>query len=253
MIDIGGSSFKNGIILYTDDTKVKCYYNHKSKIEVKVIRKYYGNSRRGTSNFKKHLLKIPYVRGILRMMNPIILVTFAGIDISQSLIKNIVITKSNNMLGYVLLTIGLLIICVCIAILAYFIRDIKSTLRFHGAEHMVINTYESNKAITLENISASSRVNPSCGTIFGIFSTFYTILFFTLIPYKIIAYLLATSISYELFRIDNPESHWYSRYFYKVGMLSQKYLTTLEPNEKELLIAKECMNNLLKTLRTNDN
>lgn len=252
MIDIGGSSFKNGIILYTDDIKVKSFYNDNNEIEVKVIRNYVEDSNSSKSNIKNHLLKIPFVRGIIRTINLISVVAFIAIDICKNLIKATDITKSNNILGYALLTIGLLLILVCIGIILYFIQDIKSTLRFHGAEHKVINTYESNKPITIYNISTSSRVSISCGSIFGIFLAFFMILFFILIPYKTIAYLLAISVSYELFRIDNPERYWYCRYFYKVGLLSQKYLTTLEPNEKELLIAKDCIINLLKILNNSN-
>jgi uncharacterized protein YqhQ len=84
---------------------------------------------------------------------------------------------------------------------------------------------------------------------YSILDVFFLIIFFILIPLKSIAFLLAISISFELFLVEDPEEKLIIKYFYKVGLFVQKYLTTLEPDEKQLIIAKECMDALLKNAK----
>lgn len=64
MLDISGSAFKNGIKLYTDKVKVKCYYNKSGDIEIEVedqSSKYVDANRNFFNKIKIYLLKIPFV------------------------------------------------------------------------------------------------------------------------------------------------------------------------------------------------
>jgi len=249
MLNIGGSAFKNGINLYTDKVKVKCYYNKSGNIEIEVedqSSKYVDANRNFFNKIKIYLLKIPFVRGIVKLVSLFSIIGFMIIDIARIMMKSLNSPKQDKLLIYSLVVGGIIITISCLIILVYFFSNIKSTLRFHGAEHKVINTYENNNLINLKNVLDASRISLDCGTVYAQFFIFFMVIFYIAIPYMTIVYLLTLSVSYELFSVDNPLEHWYSKYMYKFGVFSQKYLTTFEPTEYELVVAIECILSLLQ-------
>lgn len=248
MNSVSGRSFKNGIILRTDDVSVKCYYDNNNEIKVDIDKEFEDDEINYKNKIEDYLTDIPLIRGIMTVSNFKIFFGFVFIDILNILSKTKNITETNSIVRYILLGISLLFTVIIIGVMIYLVKDFKSTLKYHGAEHKVVNAYESNKAITVDNIDKCSRVHTSCGTIYAIFFGFTMIMFLLIIPYKTIVYLLSIAISYELFIVDDPEIKWYSKYFYKVGLFIQKNFTTLEPEQKHLIIAKECMLNLLDNL-----
>ncbi|MBQ0125078.1 MAG: DUF1385 domain-containing protein [Clostridiales bacterium] len=50
--------------------------------------------------------------------------------------------------------------------LVSFMKDIRRTFEYHGAEHKSIFCYESGEELTVENVKKQSRFHPRCGTSF---------------------------------------------------------------------------------------
>ena len=47
-----------------------------------------------------------------------------------------------------------------------FMKDIRRTFQYHGAEHKTIFCYEQGLELTVENVRRQSRFHPRCGTSF---------------------------------------------------------------------------------------
>ena len=84
-------------------------------------------------------------------------------------------------------------------------------LQYHGAEHKVINAFESRTPITLREVKQCSRKHPRCGTSGVFIIMIVSFMLFSLLPYTTIwvrlAYRIALipvigAISYEIMRIS---------------------------------------------------
>lgn len=146
-----------------------------------------------------------------------------------------------------------------------FMPDIRRTFMYHGAEHMVIATFDQGKDLTLENVRPQTTLHPRCGTSFIIVVLLSSILLFSLLfPFMpkfpgmngILKHLIyigikmpllfpISGISYELIRTagkypKNPLLHaavW-------PGLMTQK-ITTRRPTddmlEVSILSLKKCL------------
>jgi uncharacterized protein YqhQ len=126
-------------------------------------------------------------------------------------------------------------------------KDIRRVFEYHGAEHKVINAYESKADLTPEAVREYSRLHPRCGTSFLLFVMVISILVFSLIPRE--SSLLAKAllrlplipaiagISYEVLRLSAKKSRspWF-RALVAPGLWLQK-LTTLEPDLPQIEVA----------------
>lgn len=77
-------------------------------------------------------------------------------------------------------------------------KDIRRVFEYHGAEHKVINTFESDSALTPENLSKHGTVHPRCGTSF---------------------ILVVLVISIVAFCFLGWSDAWYERVFYRLLLL----------------------------------
>lgn len=58
-------------------------------------------------------------------------------------------------------------------------KDIKRIFAYHGAEHVVIHTYEAGEELTVENAKKYSTLHPRCGTNFLFIVIMISIIFFS--------------------------------------------------------------------------
>ncbi len=58
-------------------------------------------------------------------------------------------------------------------------KDIQRVFQYHGAEHKVINCYESGDQLTIENIKKHSRIHARCGTNFLLIVLFTSVFIFS--------------------------------------------------------------------------
>jgi len=130
-----------------------------------------------------------------------------------------------------------------------FMRDIKRTFMYHGAEHKTIACYEAGDELTPENAMKHKRFHPRCGTSFMFFMILLGILAGILIDviipglkgwqYKCIRLLilpLIVGVGYEFIRFAGKHDNVIVRILSAPGLWVQR-LTTKEPTADMLEVA----------------
>lgn len=132
---------------------------------------------------------------------------------------------------------------------------IKRVFQYHGAEHKVINTYESNKPLTVENVQEHSRLHYRCGSSFMLFTVIIGVLIYLLVPFdnlfeRIVHRLLlipvVLGVSYEVLQFTNklrdiPVLKW-------LGLpgLWLQLLTTKQPKDDQVEVSIASFEKLLE-------
>ena len=111
--------------------------------------------------------------------------------------------------------------------------------RYHGAEHKAVAAYEKYGEVTLEGAKGISRLHPRCGTNVLIYIILAGLAdpFIDWAPYAVLQFIL---ISEAWFVFGKTKAS------VALGNLMQRYLTTSEPGQKELEVAVESLNELLR-------
>lgn len=130
-----------------------------------------------------------------------------------------------------------------------FMKDIKRTFMYHGAEHKSIACFEAGEELTPENAKKYTRFHPRCGTSFmlfmillGIFAGFIikSIIpnldtwLYTLIRILILPVLMG--VGYEFIRFAGKHDNIITRILSAPGLWVQR-ITTKEPTEDMLEVA----------------
>jgi uncharacterized protein YqhQ len=145
------------------------------------------------------------------------------------------------------------------------IPEIRRVFQYHGAEHMVVNTYENNEVLTVENAKKWTTFHARCGTSFILFVLVLSILLFAAVfPFiprvsgialvnhvamifiKVPLMIPLSGIAYEINRYasKHPAQLWVQALVLP-GRLMQK-LTTRPPTEDQLEIALSAMRAALR-------
>ncbi|MBQ7602256.1 MAG: DUF1385 domain-containing protein [Lachnospiraceae bacterium] len=147
-----------------------------------------------------------------------------------------------------------------------FMKEIRRTYQYHGAEHKCINCLETGHALTVENVMKSSREHRRCGTSFILIVLLISILIFILIPlpkveilgYERLSRILTrlaglgirlalipfvAAISYELQQFTGRHDNLFTKIISRPGMWLQR-LTTREPDEKMCEVAITAVENV---------
>ena len=228
---IAGSSRKDGMTLYGPHYKAEVTVKDGTP-EVKV-------TKRATNDIAGKTKEIPLVRGLVSLLgNNGPMLGALGLEAVGELRE----AKGKSRAAVDLISIGLT------GYLFYKIAGNVGDLRkFHGAEHMVIGAHEQGLPNDAEHVKTVSRVSPRCGTNFvGFYLPAQLVT--AILPGKstMIKSVLAMALAYEGFRLDREKYKKYVGPFYKLGSLSQQYLTTAEPEEVQLNAAIMAMDALLK-------
>ena len=159
-----------------------------------------------------------------------------------------------------------LLIFLLYIILTSFVKDIKRTYQYHGAEHKSINCIETGHALTVENVMKSSREHRRCGTSFILIVMLIAILIFILIPlpqvtiagYERLSTILTrlagigiriamipfvAAISYEIQQYTGRHDNLFTKIISRPGMWLQR-LTTREPDESMCEVAITAVENV---------
>jgi len=136
-----------------------------------------------------------------------------------------------------------------------FIKDIRRVFEYHGAEHKTVFTWEKGLALTTENADVQRRQHPRCGTSFLMVVMIVAIILFSVIKFDVLWLNLAVRIalmplvaglSYEVIRYAaKKESSAIFKIMTKPGLWLQN-ITTQEPDEQQLEVAIEALNESLK-------
>ena len=125
-------------------------------------------------------------------------------------------------------------------------KDIKRLFMYHGAEHKVINCFESEAEMTVENARKQSRLHPRCGTSYLLIVMVISILVFALLGWsdawylrfglRIILLPFIAGLSYEVLKLAAKYENRFVRILRAPGMALQR-LTTKEPDDSMLEIS----------------
>ena len=145
--------------------------------------------------------------------------------------------------------------------LVSFMKDIRRTFMFHGAEHKTIFCYEAGEELTVENVRKQSRLHPRCGTSFliimlvvGILVSFVLVSLFPVLKEpsmriiwvgaKLISIPLICGFAYELIKICGRYDNVITRIISAPGMWLQK-ITTKEPYDGMIEVAIVAMREVI--------
>lgn len=132
---------------------------------------------------------------------------------------------------------------------------IKRVFQYHGAEHKVINCYEQNLDITVENVQKQSRLHYRCGSSFILFTVIVGMFVYLLVPTdplwvrvlnRLALIPVVLGISFEVLQLTNK--------LRKVPVLKVlgypglwlQLLTTKEPSDDQVEVAIASFNELLR-------
>ena len=121
--------------------------------------------------------------------------------------------------------------------------DIKRVFAYHGAEHKVVNAYESGMPLELESVRNYSTAHARCGTSFLLAVMIIAIIVFALlgrpplwlsILSRIVLLPVIASIGYEFIRFSGAHgNNSLVRVFLSPGLALQS-LTTREPDDSQI-------------------
>lgn len=128
-----------------------------------------------------------------------------------------------------------------------FMRDIRRTFQYHGAEHKTIFCYESGAELTPENTKKFSRFHPRCGTSFIFVMLTLSILIYSLpfitwenalmrVLMKVILMPVIVGVGFELLMLTGKHSNIITRIVSAPGLWMQR-LTTREPDLDQIEVA----------------
>lgn len=132
---------------------------------------------------------------------------------------------------------------------------IKRLFQYHGAEHKVINTFESDKELTVNNVQEHSRLHYRCGSSFILFTVLVGFVVYMFVPVdpfyvrilnRILLIPVVLGLSFEVLQLTNklrdiPVLKW-------LGLpgLWLQYLTTKQPENDQVEVAIHSFNQLLR-------
>ncbi|MCD2136905.1 DUF1385 domain-containing protein [Salinicoccus halitifaciens] len=132
---------------------------------------------------------------------------------------------------------------------------IKRLFQYHGAEHKVINAYESDKPLTVDNVQNSSRLHYRCGSSFILFTVLVGFVVYMFVPVdpfyvriinRILLIPVVLGLSFEVLQLTNklrdiPVLKW-------LGLpgLWLQYLTTKQPHDDQVEVAIHSFNQLVR-------
>jgi uncharacterized protein YqhQ len=125
-------------------------------------------------------------------------------------------------------------------------KDIRRVFEYHGAEHKVVNCYESGKKLTVVNAKKFSKCHTRCGTSFILIILLISVVIFSFITakvwylkigFRILLLPVIAGISYEVLKVSTKfKKNLLFRLVNKPGLLIQK-ITTKEPDNKQIEVA----------------
>ena len=89
---------------------------------------------------------------------------------------------------------------------------VKRVFQYHGAEHKVINAYENQLELTVENVQAQTRLHYRCGSSFILFTVVVGVFIYLLVPVdplwlrlvdRVLLIPVVLGVSFEVLQVTN--------------------------------------------------
>ena len=291
----GGQALVEGVMFAGKNSFVSAIRRKDNSIE-------YFEVEREESNIAKQLKKIPFVRGIVALVqasaNGIKHLDFASdrydVDpeddekmLEEKETSKLVMVLGIGVVGVLSFIVSKLIFTVTPAIVANFFTDlvptktgqvlleglfklilllgyiyiisltplIKRVFQYHGAEHKVINCYESNLPLTVENVQSQSRLHYRCGSSFMLFTVFVGIFVYMFVAtdplwWRIVNRILlipvVIGLSFEVLYVTNKLRNIPVLHVLGYPGLWLQLLTTKEPNDDQVEVALHSFKRVLE-------
>jgi uncharacterized protein YqhQ len=135
---------------------------------------------------------------------------------------------------------------------------IKRVFQYHGAEHKVINAYENDLPLTVENVQSQTRLHYRCGSSFILFTIIIGMFIYLLVPTeplwsrvvnRILLIPVVLGISFEVLQLTNALRNLPILRFFGYPGLWLQLLTTKEPTDDQVEVAIASFNELLRLER----
>ncbi|MGD6815564.1 DUF1385 domain-containing protein [Metabacillus sp. 113a] len=132
---------------------------------------------------------------------------------------------------------------------------IKRVFQYHGAEHKVINCYENELPLTVENVQKQSRLHYRCGSSFILFTVIVGVFVYLLVPTdplwvrvanRIALIPVVLGISFEVLQLTNSLRNVPVLKALGLPGLWLQLLTTKEPDNQQVEVAITSFEELLK-------
>ncbi|KZZ86267.1 MULTISPECIES: DUF1385 domain-containing protein [Bacillaceae] len=132
---------------------------------------------------------------------------------------------------------------------------IKRVFQYHGAEHKVINCYENDMPLTVENVQKQSRLHYRCGSSFILFTVIVGVFVYMLVPTdplwlrvvnRVALIPVVLGISFEVLQLTNSLRNVPILKALGLPGLWLQLLTTKEPDNKQVEVAIESFEELMR-------
>lgn len=131
---------------------------------------------------------------------------------------------------------------------------VKRLFQYHGAEHKVINCFEEDKPLTVENVQAQSRLHYRCGSSFILFTVLVGFIVYMFVPVdplyvrvinRILLIPVVLGLSFEVLQLTNKLREVPMLKYLGLPGLWLQYLTTKQPENDQVEVAIHSFNHLL--------
>lgn len=138
---------------------------------------------------------------------------------------------------------------------------IKRVFQYHGAEHKVINAYENNVPLTVENVQKESRLHYRCGSSFILFTVIVGVFVYMFVATdplwwrivnRIILIPLVIGLSFEVLQFTNKVRNIPVLKVLGYPGLWLQFLTTKEPNDDQVEVALSSFQKVLQNDEAED-
>lgn len=133
------------------------------------------------------------------------------------------------------------------------LKDIQRVFQYHGAEHKTIHCYEQEEELTVENVKKYTTRHPRCGTAFLFVVMIISIIVFSFvrsdnpminIAARLLLIPVIAGISYEIIKFAGKSDWKIMKLISAPGLALQRF-TTLEPDDSQIEVAIEALNNVI--------
>lgn len=282
----GGQALVEGVMFAGKTSFVSAIRRNDNSIE-------YFELKREESNIAKQLKKIPFLRGLVALVqassNGIKHLDFAseryGVNPeddekvqAENEPSKLVMFLGLGLVGVLSFIVSKLIFTVTPAIVANFFQTlvptktgqvllegffklvlllgyiyiisltplVKRVFQYHGAEHKVINAYENNVPLTVENVQKQSRLHYRCGSSFILFTVIVGVFVYMFVAtdplwWRIVNRILlipvVIGLSFEVLQVTNMVRHIPVLRLFGYPGLWLQLLTTKEPDDEQVEVA----------------
>ncbi len=135
---------------------------------------------------------------------------------------------------------------------------IKRVFQYHGAEHKVINAFESGKKLTVENVRQASRLHYRCGSSFILLTVIVGMIIYFFVPAdplwlrltnRVLLIPVVIGIAFEVLQLTNAVRDIPILKYLGYPGLSLQLLTTKEPTDEQIEVAIHSFNKLREVER----